>query len=952
MKKIITLLLVLVMLVPMCLVTNADAQQKSFQGVTWGKDISGYSNIENLYRINISMMGSYVNFGGLVYSQYTDGDVAALAEKMKKDLNARPEGQRYIHYFGPADTMELNENGIYMDEALKQLTEMADALFAKYYEIGGQVEGAMMSMLYPDMGAYYINLAAAKDTKLYGKIVKDPRYQTEIRPLLEERGFVFYEGNLTDYTPEIYGISGKAGSKYANCQSIWNTVMKNRLNEFIRDWAYAPMAKYFPDVHVSDYQSTDTDARLKAVSTDGNVMGSVAGDGYRAGNTSSDKYYSNTPTNGEFYGKVGISYKNIPTYMGTTYKETSFNNFKFDMNTAKQAYWSDPEHAVCFWVNAYKTSTDDNTQVGNSPYYAEQVFHLNLYDPKPFVVFTGDDLTGDALKKAITTANDLLAELTRVVGYADRKAIGTPIDWNSEFMLSGMYANGKNYWRITPNRDYVTKEAFKTSAKDPTFYVNGQTVTFPGGKIIADNVTSVPTCGYWVETAADVTPVITSDADRFTKYPAYIENYESYADGTKLTAANVRDLNGWAVQPKGNDLLITSDGKDKALSVTGSSALENKLIPANVTVGDSYAKKQAWEVTVTIPQGMSADAQITLLNYKADGTETTDGGFMIKGGKLYYGTGEEDENFDPVYKELTTLSPGTYTLRRDMHFGQSFFCTYSVLDAGGKVLKTAEKVKIPAFEGKVSTIGIKCSGMNVSLLLDDYTLRATSAAADLTLYDVALGLKQTGTVKESVNYRLSWANASGQKETATVKADITSGGKTTTKTIKTLTLNPGCDGVEYGTVTLKAGESAKVYLETSIKEEKLEQVTPTQPTTPSQTTQPTAATKPSASVMTIGTIPVATQPTQTVGSTPLATTQPTQATQVTEVTELTAATQATEETKAPTQATEKPQATKGSVATQPTEEAKENAINDSKGPNVIVIVAIVVVALAAAGAGA
>ena len=821
MKKIITLLLVLALMVPMCLTANAEAEKKSFQAVTWGKPIDGYSNIENLYRINISMVGSFVNFGGLVYGSYTDEDVTALAERMKNDLNARPEGQRYIHFFGPSYAMELIENAVYMDEAATQLIALADALFAKYKEIGGQVEGAMMSMLYPDMSAYYITQATGSDKKLLGKIVKDPRYKTQIRPLLEERGFTFYEGNLTDYTPEIYGITGKAGSQYSNCQSIWSTVMKNRLNEFIRDWAYEPMAKYFPDVHVSDYQSTDTDARLKPLSTDGGVIGSVAGDGYRAGNTSSDKYYSNTPTDDEFYGKVGVSYKNLPTYMGTTYRKTSFNSFKFDMNTAKQAFLSDPENAVCFWVNAYRSTEDKNNNVNNSPYYAEQVYHLNMYDPKPFVVFTGDDLTGDNLTKAITIANDLLVELTRVVGYADRKAIATPIDWNSEFMLSGMYANGKNYWRISPNRDMVTKEAFKTSAKDPTFYVNGQTVSFPGGKIIEEGVTSVPTCGYWVETASNVMPVIKSDANRFEKYPAYLENYESYADGTQLKAANVRDLNAWTI--KGNDLYITTQSGNKVLSVTGNATLENKLVPANVTVGDTYAKKQAWEVTVTIPEGMSADAEMVLLKYTAAGTDVDDGGFKIQGGKLYYGTGEENEDFDHIYKELMDLKPGTYTLRRDMNFGQTFYCNYSVI-SGGKVVKSAEKIKIPTFTEKVKTVVMKSSGMNVKLLLDNYTLRATSAAADLYLYDVALGLKQTVGAKltESVNYRLSWANASAAAETATVKADITSGGKTTTKTLKSITLNPGCDGVEYGTVELKSGESAKVYLETSIKDEKVE----------------------------------------------------------------------------------------------------------------------------------
>ena len=946
MKKLITLLLVVALMVPMCLSANADAAKKPFQAVTWGKEISGYSNVENLYRINITLVGSFVNFGGLVYGSYTDEQVTNLAEKMKKDLNARPEGQRYIHFFGPSNTMELMENAVYMDEAATQLIELSTALFTKYKAIGGKVEGAMMSMLYPDMSAYYINQAAAKDTKLYGKIVKDPRYETQIRPLLEERGFVFYQGNLTDYTPEIYGITGKAGSQYSNCQAIWSAVMKNRLNDFIRQWAYEPMAKHFPDVHVSDYQSTDTDARMKPVSTDGGVMGG-GGDTYRAGNTSSDKYYSNTPTNDDFYGKIGVSYKNLPTYMGTHYHKSSFNNFKFDMITAKQAYFADSENAVSYWVNAYKTSTDDNTQVGNSPYYAEQVYHLALHDPKPFVVFTGDDLSGDGLNKAVSIANDLMGEVSRLVGYADRKPIAVPIDWNSEYMLSGMSANGKNYWRITPNRDFVTKEAFKTGAKDPTFSVNGQTVTFPGGKIIAEGVSSVPTYGYWVETAANVTPVVKSDANRFEKYPAYIENFESYAEGTKLLSDNVQDLNAWVIQAKNNDLLVTKANGSKALSITGNSTMENKQVPANVTVADSYAKKQIWEVTITIPEGMSADSKITLLNYTAEDTDVDDGGFQIRGGKLYYGTGEENDDFAHIYKELTTLKAGTYTLRREMNFGQTYYCNYSVL-SGGKVLASAEKVKIPTFAGKVKSIQIKCSGVNVRVLLDNYTLRATSAAADLSLYTVDLGLKKEVAVKsnQSVSYRLAWANASNKTETATVKAVITSGGNTTTKTLKSVTLNPGCDGVEYGELILKTGESGKVYLETSIKDEKVTLAGSTEPTKATTATTATKATtdnKETQATKPVSTKPDSTKGTQAVGSTP--TKAPGEATQ-----ETAAPTGVTEITEA-TQATEAPGAEDGTQATQAAEKNEEETKKDAdkKGPNVGLIIALAVVVLAAAG---
>lgn len=927
MKKLITLLLVVALLVPLCLTANADAAKKDFYAVSWSNSINNFTHVDELVTINIDMLGENVKMGSLVHGSFTDAQVESAAKSLKEKMDARPEGLRYIHFFGPANTMALAEKVVYFDEATKQLTALTTALFDKYAELGGKIDGAMMSMLYTGLGAYYVN------TKDYSKIVKDKRYKTEIRPMLEERGFTFYTENVSDYTPEIYGISGKAGSKYNNCTAIWNTVMDIRLNTSIRQWAYEPMAKHFPNAHVADYQSTDTDAWMKPVNSDGGVMGS-GGNNLRAGNTSCDKFYANTPSENGFYNKIGISYKNLPTYMGTYYRQTSFNNFRYDMNVAKQVYIADANNDVCFWISKYSTAADNNDSIANTPYYAEQLYHLCMYDPKPFVAFFNTaSVKGEELKQSAAIVQELLTEMNRIVGYADREPIQTPVDWNSEFVISGMKANGKNYWRITPNRDAISKEKFKVKDSDPTFSVNGQTVTFPGGKIIADTkISTVGTLGYWVETPANKTPVITSAADRFAKFPAYSEDYETYNKNSTLKTDNVRDLNAWTINPKGSDIKVESFAGSKVLSVTGNSILENKQIPGNLTLGDSYAKKQSWEVTITIPDGIGSDAKMVLLNYKASGTDFDDGGFKLQGNTLYYAIGEENADYEPVYEKLLDVKAGTYTLKRDMNFGQSYFCAYSVIDGGGKVLKTVEDVVIPAFSGKVNTIGMTCYDMNKKILLDNYTLRVTGAGADLSVYDTALGTKVTDGAKHtaSVTYRLSWANASQQNETATVKAEIGN----TVKSLKTITMKPGCDGVEYGTVDVKAGQNVRVYLETSIKDEKLE-VAP-EVTEPTEETEPDKTTK--------ATIPPFTKPTRAT-KTPTRATKITKATEAakptnealpTDVTELTEATDAT----TVTDATEAPDTTEATEAPAPDEE--------QGGANIGLIVAIAVIVLAAA----
>ena len=106
MKKLITLLLVIALLVPVCLTANADAAKKDFYAVTWSKSIDGFDHIKNLYTINISMMGENVKMNGLTYGSYTDAQVESMAKAMKTEMDKRAEGERYIHFFGPAKVLE------------------------------------------------------------------------------------------------------------------------------------------------------------------------------------------------------------------------------------------------------------------------------------------------------------------------------------------------------------------------------------------------------------------------------------------------------------------------------------------------------------------------------------------------------------------------------------------------------------------------------------------------------------------------------------------------------------------------------------------------------------------------------------------------------------------------------------------------------------------------------
>ena len=550
MKKLLALFLALALLVPMGLLSVASADgevtAEPFYALSWSDfDNKTYPYIDGLVWSTWSVVGNSDtakithNNASVTYGQYTDADVTQFAQTMKATMDARPEGMRYWHTWIPQRILKMKpENIIYLDYGVDQMKDILYAIIKKYKEIGGKLDGIVIDTEYVAMSSYYIYTNtdknpnnATKDPLIYKKIVEDPRYATEVRPLLEERGFKFYD-NITDYTPEIYGITGSLGAAYSNCRAIWDTVMRNRLNAYIDEYAYAPLKEYFPDATLSDYQSNDSNPWLKftAVTDDGVAL--TGGNSYKAGNVSTFSFYHSRPNEDFFKGL-----QKYTGYNDAIFEASAFNMFLFEANYAKHMYKSTSTKMIAPWITSYVYNSKKEGTLAYTPYYTEQLYHLGMLDPEPFLSYT---YTGEySAENWILTQqvmNDVMAELTRVAGYSDRKPIEMAPYWNSEFVLSGMYANGRNIWRISPNTDVVSLEGFKVEGKDPTFRVEGQTITFPGGKIIEDTpIANAGACGYWVETAKDVMPIVANDADRFDKYPALIYDFEMLPKAAIIT---------------------------------------------------------------------------------------------------------------------------------------------------------------------------------------------------------------------------------------------------------------------------------------------------------------------------------------------------------------------------------------------------------------------------------
>ena len=869
MKKLFAILLTLAMLLPMGLIPTVNAEgevtAQPFYVLGWSDfDQTKYPYLDGLITSNFTNLGdkaklSY-NGGTMMYGSYTDEDVTKVAQNLTNALNARPEGARYWHLFGPAKIMKLApDNALFMDHGIDQMAEMVDAVMKKMKELGAKLDGVVVDIEYVGLGCYYLIDAntdnqpnnLTKNPKLLRQIVADPRYATEIRPLLVEYGFKFYEAadpaQQAAYT-EIYSITKAAGSKYAQSRLIWDTVMRIHLNRYVDEWCFTPLQKYFPEASLSDYQSIDSAAWLKmaAVTDDGVVMS--GGNSKKSGNTSSFSYYYGRPS-ASFYAEN----QKYSGYNDAIFAAEPFSNLLYDINFTRHLYESSDTKLIAPWITYYSYGGKEPQSAAYTPYYSELLYHLGMFDPEPFLSYTyvGDSCFSDGRENSThyheiqQVQNEIMAELTRVAGYSDRKPIAMPQNWNSKYVLSGMYANGRNIWRITPNTNVISVADFQVSGTtDPTFRVNGETVTFPGGKIIADStISKVGTCGYWVETAKDVTPIVTCDENRYEAYPSFSYDFESSAEGS-FDYNTSTPLKAWSFtwkkfgDIKGASTVVTVDG-NKKLSIIGNSTNTINGLVNNITAGDTYAEDQAWQLTVTIPEGMNAEAEIIILNYGGEDQATDDGGFKVAGGKLYYSENGE-------YKEMMDIAAGTYTFRRMMNFNDSaaFYCTYVVLDAAGNEVKKVENIAVPTFK-YISSMGFGVAKSSQAVLVDDFKIYLTGTALDFGIYDAKTG--QDAVLNETRNsstaYRLSWLNATAKAETATLKADIYEGGALKeTRTVKTIDMKPGTDGIETGIVEIAEGQSVKVYLESTVAKPGVTPGgtdQPTTPTTPGETTPAT-----------------------------------------------------------------------------------------------------------------
>ena len=802
MKRVFTLLLALVLffaLLPAGVKADAtEATEKPFITLNMGgTDGETYSHVLSLpgtytYPMNAETETPRVH-------AYSVDDAENIAPKMKADFDNRPEGARQFQLDLVNRAFHIKaEKVVYFDSAVEMVKTWLTDFLKQYSAMGGKLDGIVVDLEYIESHAYYLkdyyigSRKKEKNENIYADIVNDPRYATEIRPMLVEMGFEFYP-NPEGEKSEIWTIySGDKDSFSGKSYGIWNHVMDVREREAINKAVLEPLLEFYPDAVVSDYQSGTYLAWEKNLDAHGSLRTYNL---TSAGNVANFNAYCGRPESSYFNSDKQTT-NNPPSFNDAIYEATPFSVTLYDVNLFKNMYASTSGGRINAWLGNYEygryedgTLIDDGYKdvYSGTPYYSEVIYHIGMLDPTPFLGFiigTKVNRDGFYMSESLTVTNDIMIELSRVAGFSDRKPIQTQSDWNGDYILSGMYAGGRNIWRITPDTSKVSVEDFKVNDKAPTFQVSGVTITFPQGRIIEDGpVSRAGSCGYWVETPANVTPVITSFGDRYKYDPSYMEGFEQYLTGAVFTDSTAQPKKCWETS---GSAIIQEGSYGKALALTSNSSVKLLKLPKNITAGDEYAKQQDWEVFVTLPDNFSGDVRLLQCG-------ETDGGIKISGSKVYYDQAGSDQELPGV-----SLSAGTYILRRSVDFrGSAATCSYGVYDETGNLLGEAKDVPMSAVAVPVESLAFTSYSTNGFVLLDNINLYPTGTTTVLELYETKYGIELTdlnAARTEDTGYRMSWLNASSEHKIAYIYDSSTG------NVLRKVEMGPGMDGVATGVV--------------------------------------------------------------------------------------------------------------------------------------------------------
>ncbi len=524
MKRLIALVLCLMMLSGVAAPVYAADKKLPFEpgkpGTFWapvfGSEYEGYDDI----------VGRFVFDPELFEEQ----GAKAYAQQAATKLNNMPEGRRVIQLKGEhgAEVMKNSLAGGYIVnpeqkelvkkrtndffKELKALNVPVDIVFddmESYLNIWNIENAAIANFQLPgeDVVTSYTKHGHLYEEWIKNKLINETEntkeYKEILKPALIEDGYIFgddydlkyiniHPGAVEPRRTTFFESNPPEGAERAYL--VFGSTIKRLASKEYDEAVFDPIYQYYPDVKCSNWRDHGNSGELDVYDFNGN-LNQVKGDNFRANNVGT---HANWVFYGCYKGWAGWIESRPPReWRYDTFLMNGFNQLKVDYIELASAALSnkDNDYKITVWISNNDYSYD------NTPYYTEAMFHAGMFNPDPFLFYEGTytDLGSDLLH-----LEDIFDQLDELVGHDDRKTLMTKADivsdWDYRYILSGMYAGGKNVWRISPDlfTKGATMENFLVDEDTPTFRIGNQNIEFPEGSYIYKPENEISQFGYWI----------------------------------------------------------------------------------------------------------------------------------------------------------------------------------------------------------------------------------------------------------------------------------------------------------------------------------------------------------------------------------------------------------------------------------------------------------------------
>ncbi|MBX7074381.1 MAG: fibronectin type III domain-containing protein [Pirellulales bacterium] len=225
----------------------------------------------------------------------------------------------------------------------------------------------------------------------------------------------------------------------------------------------------------------------------------------------------------------------------------------------------------------------------NHTYYPETIFHTALSGAEDFLFWKD---SADPQVANHTVLNNLLKELDPLVGFEGRKTITfTHAEWDDGYMLTGMEANGRRVYRLTP--DPLLSITNLSSGGNVVFRIGGKTVTIPHATLYTPPGGSVSNLGYWIVQTAGANQLTMSADQVAAAVQSALRPQISAPDALVGQAIPVTLSMNSAAFPPGTQFSFDIDW-------TGDGVVDRTIVgPSGTQVNCSFASPGDYNIVVT-----------------------------------------------------------------------------------------------------------------------------------------------------------------------------------------------------------------------------------------------------------------------------------------------------------------------------------------------------------------